>query len=303
MTHQGFTLFAALAVVLGLLLQHQVTLDAQSNLPSSGIALNLSEPDLETMVGVSPCIFTGMVTGLRFGQHKGSKDPFTFVRFGGVEFIRNESNLTLDSDKSIEISYMGGVLENFQRIEISEQPEFKLGGHYLVFVRGGEWRMSPVPGSDRGVFMLKGSMKGDPFVLDIDGNPITSFQNGYPVHAQKQPLEKRQQDGREAQEQEIAQEKAKSMKILSVEKLSAEEVNKKEEDLRKKEVEEKLEKENDQPSRFSREYPDALKLSSFVKEIRALTEKSRGKYPAFSRISLTPVPRPSDQKLQSPVKQ
>jgi hypothetical protein len=303
MTHQGYTLFTALALVLAMLLQHQATLDAQSNLRPSKTTINLSEPDLETMVGVSPCIFTGMVVGLRFGHHKESKDPFTFVRFGGVEFIRNESNLPLDSDRTLEISYMGGVLENFQRIEISEQPEFKLGGHYLVFLRGGEWRMSPVPGSDRGVFMLRGSMKGDPFVLDIDGNPITSFQNGYPVYAQKQSLEKRQQDGRDAQEQEIPQEKAKSMKLLSSEKLSVEDVKKKEADLSKKEVEEKFEKEKDQPKRFSTEYPDALKLSSFVKEIRALTEKSRGKYPAFSQISLTPVPLPSDQKLQSPVKQ
>jgi hypothetical protein len=265
------------------------------------IALASPYPTLEEMVGISPCIFTGTAVGIRYAKHETSHYPYTFVRFAGIEFIKEYANVPLDKDGTLEISYVGGMLDDMSILEISTRPDFECGKRYLVFLRGGGWRLSPIPGINQGLFLLRGRADGDPFVLDISGAPISGFENGYRILSTKKlPEGEAEQRVQDSREEEVSPEKAREMGIIP-KRMSPEEVEKieseaksREEELDKKEIP----GEPGQTDRLEHNWSKVTKLSELTSEIKALVEKTRGKYEKFEKVYFVPVPFAEEGKFE-----
>ena len=166
------------------------------------IAIVPATPSAETMVGVSPVIFTGIVVALRYDRHANSWMPFTFVRFTGVDYLRKDSPVATEKGDSIEISVAGGIRDNLRIMEVDELPKFALGQRYLVFLRGGGWRFSPVAGFQAGVFRLHGSLRGDASIFDYKGTPVGGVRDGRFVEASRSRDERPAQDRSESGPQE-----------------------------------------------------------------------------------------------------
>ena len=129
--------------------------ESPQEIPSvEDIALAPPFPAFEEMVGISPVIFSGIVSAIHYGEHGHSPYPFTFVTFSGVDFTRKDSEVPLGRDNTLEVSYMGGILDDLTIIETDEFPKFELGERYLIFLRGGGWRLSPIAANTGGVFKL-----------------------------------------------------------------------------------------------------------------------------------------------------
>jgi hypothetical protein len=158
------------------------------------LAIVPANPLAETMVGVSPVIFTGIVSELRYSRHPNSRIPFTFVRFSGVEYLRKDSPVATEKDGSIEISVAGGMRDNLHMMEVDELPKFALGQRHLIFLRGGGWRFTPIAGFEAGVFRLHGSLKSDAFILDYGGTPVGGIKDGRFFEAPKSKVESSAQD-------------------------------------------------------------------------------------------------------------
>lgn len=277
--------------------------------PPQEVAVPPAFPTLEQMVGISPSIFSGTVVGLRYGRHEESPYPFTFVRFADLRFYRQDTPLPAQEDGTLEISYVGGMDEDNTILEVSRQPEFELGKRYLVFLRGGGWRLSPVPGGNQGVFLLRGASDEEALVLNLQGEPLSGFEGGYPVYSKPAPSVEREREEQEQplQETEIDPEEALKLNIRQPEPLNPEEVTKLETEMDEKIVsqEQKLEEqvpEPDQPDRYSQLYGDVLTMSAFAEQIKALSERTRGEYSAFERVYFSPVPTSEEGTFTTPSK-
>jgi hypothetical protein len=265
------------------------------------VAVPPAHPTLEQMVGISPCIFTGTVVSMRYGTHDrvGKDYPYTFVRFAGVEFIRGAKAVPVEPGGTLEISHLGGVGPDLIGLELSIQPEFELGARYLVFLRGGGWRLSPIPGGNAGYYRLSGAAKGDADVLTPAGEPIAGFENGYPVPARRtQSREVR----REVQEEAISLEQARAAGIAPDKPLSPEQIEQREAELRKQESREpEPKREPDSASGFEAQWDRVLRLSKLTQMIERAVARTAGKYPQFERLSLKPVPFPAEGfRVQQP---
>ncbi len=266
--------------------------------PAPNIVLAPSQPSLEEIVGISPSIFTGTLVGLRYGYHEstGPNEPYTFVRFGGLEFIRGSDLVPIDKDGTLEISHIGGIRKDMIGLEVSEQPQFELGKRYLVFLRGGGWRLSPIAGGQMGYFQLWGETKGDAYILDPDGTPLVGFENGYRVFAERKSLGS-VHVGRmdQVEEKEINVEQAKRMRFIPERPLTQQEVDSLEAHEREREKDiEKFSEEPDQPDLIIQRWEKVMKLSDLKREIKSLVKKTEGKYPEFQKIYLAPVAMPEE---------
>lgn len=274
------------------------------------IALASPYPKLEEMVGISPCIFTGTAAGVRYGKHEGSYYPYTFVRFAGIKFIKKSVDVSLGKDGTLEISYMGGMLDDASVLEMSVMPDFKLGKRYLVFLRGGGWRLSPIPGINMGLFELRGRADGDPLVLDANEMPIAGFKEGYRALSTRKLLKdeitQEKQGPSKEKEEEIPIDEAKRLRIVTQKPLDSKKVDELESELKAKEKEmdkEKTDKESDQARQFEQRWSKVLKLSELLNEINSLTKKTQGKYKKFEKLYFVPVPSAKDGKLKpKPIK-
>lgn len=264
------------------------------------IVLAPPHPNLEEMVGISPCIYIGTVVGVRYGMHEGSQYPYTFVRFGGIEFIRNDASVPLDNERTLEISFVGGVRENMHLMEVSTQPTFDLGRRYLVFLRGGGWRLGPIPGGDQGLFQLKGRMKNDPLVVDPSGQPLAGFERGFRVFAKKKSSEEMGLE-KVGAESEIPKDRARKLGLIPGKPLSSRDIQSRENQIKSKEdTKDKTTKEVDQPSQLEVEYQKVMRLSEFVSEIKRHVANTRGRYEKFRNVFLSPVPARKESELRSP---
>jgi len=266
-------------------------------------------PTLEEMVGISPAIFSGTVVEIRYGKHKESPYPFTFVRFANLRLYRQDTRLPSQEGGTLEISHVGGMDEDNTILEVSRQPEFELGQRYLVFLRGGGWRLGPVPGGDQGVFLLYGPSDEEALVLNLQGEPLSGFKDGYPVYSQPAPIDegKREEPEQPLQEREIDSEQALELGIRSPELLDSEEVEKLEVEMSEEisSEEEALEDRGPEPDQlggYRQIYGDVLTLSEFVAQIEALTGKTLGQYPAFEQVYFSPVPTSAEGTLKTPGK-
>lgn len=68
----------------------------------------------------------------------GPDQPYTFVQFIGLEFVRGANAVPTAKGGSLEISHVGGIETDMIGLAVSEQPHFELGKRYLVFLPGGE---------------------------------------------------------------------------------------------------------------------------------------------------------------------
>ena len=258
------------------------------------IAIVPAAPSAETMVGVSPVIFTGIVSELRYGHHPNSRVPFTFIRFAGVDYLRKDSPVETEKGNSIEISVAGGIRDNLRIMEVDELPKFALGQRYLVFLRGGGWRFSPVTGFEAGVFRLHGSLKADALILDYKGHPLGGVKDGRFVMAPKLKEERPGRDRSEngAQERPLAAALDKDLRQLSERFKNGSKREQFERELRQRElkdVQQATVKEDDQRSGGIAGYGSVMRLSEMKSFIDSTVKATAGKYREFSTLYLTPA--------------
>ena len=290
-----FSLF--LITVIALLSCNSIDTDKSGTknykVPSRGdLALAPPFPNFEQLVGISPLIFTGIVSGIRYGSHEQSVYPFTFIKFKGVELIKNKANLGLDKEKSFEISYMGGLHSDLTISEVDEFPKFELGQRYLIFIRGGAWKLSPIAGNTMGVYKLYGSLEDDPLVLTTDNNPIKGIEEGSIVLSNRVSGEE-EEIQRNVFEKEIKREDKK---------LKEEEIERLEKDMRFKEKD--ISKEKDTGNQLQIQFDKVMKLSDLINEIEKVgSSLDLKKYEKFSSVFLVPLktkgglnPKASDNK-------
>jgi hypothetical protein len=258
------------------------------------IAIIPPTPSAETMVGVSPVIFTGIVSGLRYDRHANSEMPFTFVRFAGVKYLRKDSEVATEKGDSIEISLAGGIRDNLRTMEVDELPQFKLGQRYLVFLRGGGWRFSPVTGFEAGVFRLHGRLEDDAVILNYRGIPLGGVRDGRFVPASRVKDERLGRDDSErgVRESELSPEAEKELRERSdrfKDEAAREQLEKELRERERKEVQEKINKENDQSSGQIAGYDNVMRLSQMKSFIDRSVKATSGQYKEFSTLYLTPV--------------
>ena len=262
------------------------------------IAIVPAEPTAETIVGVSPVIFTGIVSELRYDFHPNSRVPFTFIRFAGVEYLRKDSPVATEKGNSIEISVAGGIRDNLHIMEVDELPKFALGNRYLVFLRGGGWRLSPIAGFEAGVFRLHGSLKADASIIDYRGRPLGGVREGRFVMASPLKEDPPGQDRFEGGARESSPPAALDRELRSLsDRLrgrSQEEQEQFEMRLRERErqqvqKEEEVLKEEDRRPGGIAGYGRVMRLSEMKSYIDSTVTNVGGKYREFSTLHLTPA--------------
>ncbi|UCF05880.1 MAG: hypothetical protein JSV33_02250 [bacterium] len=271
------------------------------------VVVSSPDPNLEEMVGISPVIFHGTVIGVRFGDHEGTQQPYTFVQFGGVEFLRRDSKPPVDKNGILEISYLGGLLDDGRRLEVSVSPYFEIGKRYLVFLRGGGWRLSPIPGVNKGVFRLIGRIQGDPVVATSGGVPIGEFVEGRPITARRVSLAQ-EENGieRGVRVEEIPPGDEREARIAPRKALGAEEAEKREaaEQAREADTTERVVKEDPSDKEYvaglKGRWTKVMRLSELKGTIEELAKRTQGKYPEFERVFSIPVPEARQQNLPGP---
>jgi hypothetical protein len=259
------------------------------------ISLSLSVPALAApaavppdatpteLVAYSPVIFTGIASGMRYGFHDDSKMPYTFVQFSGVKYLRRDSSIGDLSKDTVEISMAGGLRENLRLLEIDEMPKFDLGQRYLVFIRGGSWRLSPITALEKGVFRLHGRLADDALVLNYHGQPIARMDERQFILAK----EKSANESAGLAEQELDSRQASYMAASSG---RAPKDKEKEKALSEIVVTESdLAREPDNARGRFANFEDIMTISVLQKFIEQTAQKTAGMYPEFSQVSLTPV--------------
>jgi hypothetical protein len=246
------------------------------------------------MVGISPVIFTGTVVGVRYATPRGSQYPFTYVRFGGVTFIRRDAPVTT-TQASIEIAHAGGVRPDMRAVEVSSQPKFVPGARYLVFIRGGEWRLSPIPGGNMGYFLLRGRAREDPVVADPNsGAPLSGFENGRPTVAPDRLRDTVQNpDTNAVRRTELTVEEARQLGLIAGERRSAAQIAATDSAMRVAAARldtAAVSRDADEPRELQRRFAEPLRLSVLRRQILQLREATRGRYPGFERVTLVPRP-------------
>jgi DNA-binding transcriptional MerR regulator len=293
-TQNLFFKYLILLVVLALIGCSEKEVKVQYQPEEKDIALVSPNPPLEEMVGVSPCIFTGTVVGIRYGKHESSYYPYTFVTFKDIKFIKKTDEVPLDKDGTFEISYIGGILDDNSILELSGMPHFDLGNRYLIFLRGGGWRLSPIPGIDKGLFLLRGRVDGDPLLLDPSGTPIYRFENGYRVFSTKKDSEIEMKERMEDfKTEDMSLERARELGIIQEKPLEPEAVDKIEAEMKEKEREldeKKIVKEADQANQIVIMWPKVMRLSKLTGEVEELSKETQEKYKQFERLFFAPVP-------------
>jgi hypothetical protein len=236
-----------------------------------------------TLVAVSPVIFTGIVTGMRYGYHDNTKMPYTFIQFSGVKYLRRDSNVGNPSEGTLEISMAGGIRENLRLLDIDEQPEFNLGERYLIFLRGGSWRLSPIAAFEAGVLRLHGRLADDALILNYSGQPIArvdewQFSLAKEKVANESPgfveteLDSRHASSLSSVSGSAPKDKQAEKKISEANVASAPSL-----------------KEIDNPKGRFAGYESIMRLSELQRFIDQTVQKTAGQYPEFSQVSLTPV--------------
>ena len=256
------------------------------------IAIVPQNPSAEIIVAVSPVIFSGIVTELRYGHHENSKMPFTFVKFAGVDYLRKDSQVVTEKGDTIEISFAGGIRDNLRILEVDELPKFELGERYLVFLRGGGWRFSPITAFDAGVFRLHGRLKDDAAILNYRGVPLKGIKEGRFITAT--PLRDQGQDGSETgvSESPLPPKSEERLRKLSSDVKDKAAREKLENVLRAREFEglkQNIVKEDDQKRGRLAMYGNVMRLSQLKSFIARIVKATSGKYNAFSKLYLTPV--------------
>lgn len=278
-----------------------------SNVGAPEIAIVPHNPSAETMVAVSPVIFTGIVTGMRYGHHQNSKMPFTFATFSGVDYLRKDSKVATEKGNSIEISLAGGIRENLRIMEVDELPNFELGQRYLVFLRGGGWRFSPITAFEAGVFRLHGRLKDDAAILNYHGAPIAEIKKGMFVTATRNTGKNDVASDAGANESALKPNMEKRLRILSEKSMNRSIRERKEKALRMretKELQQQAPKEDDNKKGRFAGFGEVLRLSQLKSFIQQTVKTTSGKYRAFSTLHLTPVGFNKEGfRIQSPQKQ
>lgn len=245
------------------------------------------DPSPLVMVGVSPVIFSGIVTDTHYGFHPGSKMPYTFIKFAAVEYLRKDSGVDTQSGNTVEISVAGGIRENHRILHVDEMPQFVLGERYLVFLRGGPWRFSPITGLHSGVFRLHGRLTDDAMLLNYAGQPLERIGDAAFIPAKER---------REIGETNASESGLEDFQLRRLSSLSG---NAKDAGVEKAAAESHLVgrvmagpdavKEEDDPKGRFANYGRLMRVSDLKQFIDKAVSQTAGQYPEFSSLSLRPV--------------
>ncbi|MCR6654174.1 MAG: hypothetical protein NVV73_23020 [Cellvibrionaceae bacterium] len=245
------------------------------------------------LVAYSPVIFTGIASSTRYGFHDKKKMPYTFIQFSGVTYLRRDSALGDPSKGTVEISVAGGLRENLRLLEVDEMPKFDLGQRYLVFLRGGDWRLSPITASQQGVFRLHGRIADDALVLNYQGQPIARIDERKFVLAKEKstndstgPAEEKLDDHQAGQ---LASLSGRAPKDTQQEGALSEKVD--------SEGDRAQEPDNTQ-GRFAN-FETIMTLSTLKTFIDQTAKKTAGMYPEAAQVSLTPVDPLGEQSMRA----
>jgi hypothetical protein len=80
---------------------------------------------------------------------------------------------------------MGGMNDDFTITEVDEFPKFEIGQRYLVFLRGGGWKLSPIAGNTMGVYKLYGNLTEDPYIITLSNIPLRGVEDNRLVFANR----------------------------------------------------------------------------------------------------------------------
>lgn len=104
--------------------------------------------DLDELLYRSALIFEGMATAVDIDAG-GGKAARTRIHFTVDRVLRGDFDR-----RSLAFEVPEGLLPDGRLVETAETPRFKAGERYVVFVRGGPWRLSPVLDWQQGVLRL-----------------------------------------------------------------------------------------------------------------------------------------------------
>lgn len=123
--------------------------------------------DLDELLYRSALVFEGVVTEVDIAA--GDKAARTRVRFAVARVLRGQ----IDRD-ALTFEVPEGELPDGRLVETVETPRFAQGERYIVFVRGGPWRLSPVLDWHQGVLRLT-TVGGYPIAVTDGGHCIADI--------------------------------------------------------------------------------------------------------------------------------
>jgi hypothetical protein len=106
--------------------------------PIRAIATTVPKMGMETLLQKTSIVFLGMVKDVD-PQCEGDKKPCTRVTFVDITVIKGPG-------KYQELTFFlpEGILEDGTFLKIAGAPHFEPGERYLVFIRNGDWHLTPV---------------------------------------------------------------------------------------------------------------------------------------------------------------
>ncbi len=268
----------------------------------SDLAAAPANPNFDELVGVSPVVFTGIVTGIEYGTQSSSAYPFTFVSFSRVEFLREDSQVPME-DGTLTLSFQGGMLPDHTILGADVLPKLALGEWYLIFLRGGGWRLTPIAAGGRAVFKLHGSLEDDPYVMNMASTPVVGIEKGRLAFAK--PLAQTQG----AKGDDISSRREASEKQASgparMPRLSKAQIERVEDSMvmAQRSFEDSVRRESLDIDPFLAKWGQAMTLSALRKEISSREGLTQDKYSRFSKVYLRPVPTELKTPLVSPNKE
>jgi hypothetical protein len=109
-------------------------------------AANARHKSLEQMVADSALIFVGKATNVD-SSIGAARDPRTRVSFEVEEVVMGSA-----PGKTFDLELPGGTLPNGEFLAIAGAPAFSTGETYLVFLRSGDWSVTPVTHWQHGLY-------------------------------------------------------------------------------------------------------------------------------------------------------
>lgn len=127
------------------------------------------------LVNDSAVILIGTVTALGY-EYSRSGEPITTVRLQRLEAVTGKEELAPYLDRGLTLSLAGGLMKDGAFQEIAGLPTLELGHTYLLFLRGGDWTLSPFTGWTQGVFQIIAGPDRQRRLLTYEGQIVNGIR-------------------------------------------------------------------------------------------------------------------------------
>jgi hypothetical protein len=124
--------------------------------------------DLQRAVEQTAAVIEGLVFDIQY-DYSEEAGPWTRV------FLSNVRVLFGDAPSTVEIRHFGGPLPSGRLMVAAELPVFVRGKEYIVFLRNGEWNVSPVVGD---LALRVEPWGGAEVLVNSDGQAVTRVGGG-----------------------------------------------------------------------------------------------------------------------------